>query len=57
MLVRIGEAVLVVQHYRGGRRDGLGPWEALEGGLALVLPRPVAKLVVSEPRMFVCLAR
>ena len=57
LLVGVGEALLVFRRYRGGRRDGLGPWEALEGGLAVVLPRPVAKLVVSEPRMFVCLAR
>ena len=57
LLVGIGEVILVVRRYRGGRGAGLGPWEALEGGLALILPRPVAKLVVSEPRMFVCLAR
>lgn len=57
LLLGVGEGILVVRGYRGGRRAGLGPWAALEGGLALVLPRPVAKLVVSEPRMFVCLAR
>ena len=57
LLVGIGEVFLVLRGYRGGRRAGLGAWEALEGGLALILPRPVAKLVVSEPRMFACLAR
>ena len=57
LLVGIGQMILVFRRYRGGRRAGLGPWEALEGGLALVLPRLVAKLVVSEPRLFVCLVR
>ena len=57
LLVGIGEALLFFRRYRGGRRAGLGVWEALEGGLASILPRPVAKLVVSEPRMFACLAR
>ena len=57
MLVGIGQMLLVLRRYRGGRRAGLCPWEALEGGLALVLPRPVARLAVSEPRLFVCLVR
>lgn len=57
LLVGVGGMVLVVRRYRGDRRAGLGPWEALEGGLSVVLPRPVARLVVSEPRLFVCLGR
>ena len=57
LLVAIGEALLFFRRYRGGRRAGLDVWEAFEGGLASILPRLVAKLVVSEPRMFVCLAR
>lgn len=57
LLVGIGGLLLVVRRYRGGRRDGLDAWSALEGGLSLVLPRPVAKLAVSEPRLFLCLGR
>ncbi len=57
LLLGAGGAFLVVRRYRDGRRNGLGLWEALEGGLALMLPRPVARLVVSEPRMFACLLR
>jgi hypothetical protein len=57
LLVGVSQMLLVFRRYRGGRRAGLGPWEALEGGLELVSPRPVARLAVSEPRLFVCLAR
>ncbi len=57
LLVGVGESILVVRRYREDRRAGLDAWTALEGGLSLILPHPVAKLVVSEPRLFVCLAR
>lgn len=57
LLLGAGGSVLVFRRYRDGRRNGLGLWEALEGGLALILPRPLARLVVSEPRMFACLVR
>ena len=57
LLVGAGEVFLVFRRYRGCRRAGLSAWQAMEGGLALILPRPMARLVVSEPRLFVCLAR
>ena len=57
LIVGVGEVLVVFRRYRNGRRAGLGAWEALEGGMALVVPRPVARLMVSEPRMFACLAR
>ena len=57
LLVGMGQVLLVFRRYRGGRRAGLGPWEAFEGGLALILPRPVVRLVISEPRLFACLVR
>ncbi len=53
----LGEVVRVTRRYRRGRAAGLDSWAALESGLALTMPRPVAKLAVSEPQMFVCLFR
>lgn len=57
LLLGVGGSMLVVRRYRANRRAGLDAWVALEGGMSLVLPRPVARLVVSEPRLFVCLGR
>ena len=53
----LGGLVLVVGRYRRGRRAGMDAWRALEDGLSLVLPRAVARLVVKEPRLLVCLLR
>jgi hypothetical protein len=53
----LGGLVLVVGRYRRGRRAGMDAWRALEDGLSLVLPRAVARLVVKEPRLLVCLFR
>jgi hypothetical protein len=52
-----GEVVLVVHRYRRGRAAGLDLWAALEKGLALVLPPKAARIVVLEPRLWVCLLR
>lgn len=56
-LVGLGGLVLFAKRYRKDREAGLEPWEALEDGLSLVLPRVVARLAVKEPRLFVCLFR
>lgn len=53
-----GQRVFVaVRRYRHGRGSGMDAWQALEDGLTALLPRPVARMVVSEPRLLVCLAR
>ena len=53
----LGGLVLVVGRYRKERRAGMDVWRALEDGLSVVLPRAVARLVVKEPRLLVCLFR
>ena len=57
LLTGIGGVILGVRRYRKDRSSGLDFWTALEGGLAVLLPRPLARLVVAEPRIFYCLAR
>ena len=57
LLVGMGSMIFVVRRYRTRRRAGLGPWRALEDGLALVLPRSVATFVLHEPRLLVSLFR
>lgn len=53
----IGEILLVARRYRRGRSEGLDFWTALEGGLATIMPRKLARVSVMEPRLFACLAR
>lgn len=57
LVTAIGEVVLVVRRYRRGRAAGLDLWAALEEGLAVLLPRKVARIAVLEPRLWVCLLR
>lgn len=40
-----------------GRAEGMDPWQALEDGLAVLLPRRVASLVALEPRIWLSLFR
>ena len=53
----LGGFVLVVGRYRRGRQAGMDAWKALEDSLSIVLPRAVARLIVKEPRLLVCLFR
>lgn len=53
----VGEVLLVFRRYRRGRSEGLNFWTALEGGLAAIIPRKLARVSVMEPRLFACLAR
>jgi hypothetical protein len=46
-----------LRRFRAGRAAGLDAWQAAEDGLAAVLPRRMAKLILFEPRLWVCLAR
>jgi hypothetical protein len=57
VIVGMGEVLLVARLYRRGRAEGLDAWRALEEGLALIMPRRVAKVLVLEPRLWVCLVR
>lgn len=49
--------VAAARRYRRDRAAGLDPWQALEDGLALILPRPIAHLIALEPRLWACLFR
>lgn len=53
----VSEFLLVVRRYRRGRASGLDGWAALEGGLAMLLPRRAARLFVVELRLWGCLIR
>lgn len=57
MLVGISGVILVFRRYGQVRRAGLNASEALEGGLSLVLPAAVARLVTHELRIFSALFR
>ena len=56
LVVVAGRQLFVaVRRYRRQRTAGLDVWAALEDGLTVLLPRPVARIVSLEPRMIVCL--
>ncbi|MHB1134950.1 MAG: hypothetical protein ACYC4L_21475 [Chloroflexota bacterium] len=54
LLLIVGGRQLFVawRRYRRERRAGLNPWLALEEGVAVLLPRPLARVVVLEPRLW-----
>lgn len=47
------QVVAMVLHYRRGRAAGLDVEAALEDGLAVILPRPAARVLALEPRIFI----
>ena len=52
-----GRQVLVAwRRYRAGRAGGLDAWAALEDGFAVMFPRPVARVLALEPRVWWSLA-
>lgn len=51
---RIVAAVRVV---RSSRASGIDGWAAAEDGLARLVPRPVARAILIEPRLLACLVR
>jgi hypothetical protein len=53
----IARGLGAVRAFRAGRARGRDGWTAALDGLAEVLPRPVARLLIIEARMWVCLAR
>lgn len=54
-LTAISRVLVAVRRYRSGRAEGLDAWAAAEDGLAQVVPRPLARLLLVEPRLAVCL--
>ena len=57
VLTGIGGIILFARRYRRGRSAGLDLWDALEEGLAVLLPRRVARFVLHEPRLLAALFR
>lgn len=58
ILLLAGRQLLVARRaYRRERAAGLDVWGALEDGLAILMPRPVARLAVLEPKLWYCLVR
>jgi hypothetical protein len=53
----IFRGMAAVRRYRSARQEGLDGWTAAEDGLARLVPRPAARLLLIEPRLLVCLAR
>lgn len=46
-----------IARYRHSRGAGADRWQAAEDGLAALVPRPLARFVLLEPRLWVCLFR
>ena len=57
LLVAARQIAVAVRRYRRDRAGGLDLWEALEGGLAVLLPRRIARLAALEPLLWICLGR
>jgi hypothetical protein len=57
LLVVGGEIALMVRDYRRNRAAGLNVEAAVVEGLSVLLPRPVARFVALEPRIWICLYR
>lgn len=51
------QVILAVRRYRHDRAATLDLWAALEDGLAVLLPRTLARVVALEPRLWVCLGK
>lgn len=49
--------IAAVRRYRSGRAEGLDGWVAAEDALALLVPRPIARVLLMEPRLLSCLVR
>jgi hypothetical protein len=57
LLVVAGQITLAVRDYRHNREAGLNVEAAIVEGLSVLLPRPVARFVALEPRIWICLYR
>ncbi|MBI3976787.1 MAG: hypothetical protein HY331_01250 [Chloroflexi bacterium] len=54
-LVAGRQIVVAVRRYRQNRAAGVDLWQAVEDGLTVLLPSPVARVVAMEPLLWLCL--
>lgn len=57
LLVAGRQIIVAVRRYRRDRAEGLDLRSALEDGIAVFLPRKLARIVVLEPLLWACLAK
>ena len=57
LLLAIRQLLVAWRAYRRERAAGLDVWGALEDGLAVLMPRAVARFAVLEPKLWYCLLR
>jgi hypothetical protein len=55
VVTALGRGVVAVRAFRAGRIDGRDGWAAAEDGLAELVPRQLARVLLIEARMWVCL--
>ncbi|MGH3928185.1 MAG: hypothetical protein ACRDTT_35870, partial [Pseudonocardiaceae bacterium] len=53
----VGRTAAGIRRFRAGRTAGLNPWAAAEDGLAELVPRRLAQIILLEPRFWARLAR
>ncbi len=53
----VGRGIAVVRSFRAGRAENRDAWTAAEDALAQLLPRPGARVLLIEARMWVCLVQ
>lgn len=56
-ITAVSRVVVGLRRFRAGRAAGGHVWQAAEDGLAALVPRPLARVILVEPRMWVCLVR
>lgn len=56
-LTALSRTIGAVRRYRAGRTQGLDGWVAAEDALAQLVPRPIVRLLLIEPRLFSCVLR
>lgn len=53
----LSRTAAAARRYRSGRALGLDGWVAAEDALAQLVPRPIARVLLVEPRLLSCLVR
>jgi hypothetical protein len=58
LILVVGSGLFVIlRNFRTKKSEGVNGWLAAEQSLALVLPAPVARMLLVEPRLWWCLVR